>query len=63
MVIKWSLSFSELAKYRKIYIFAFWAINFEPIEIWTCSTPQNVGLNFSFVKDIKVVVEKMARNC
>ena len=31
--------------------------------IWTCSAPQNDRLNFCFVKYIKVVVEKMARNC
>ena len=30
--------------------------------IWTCSAPLNDRLNFSFVKDIKVVVEKMTRN-
>ena len=54
---------SYLAKSRKIYIFVFCVINFEPIDIWSCSTPQNDGLNFSFVKDIRVVVKKMARNC
>ena len=42
-------------------MFAFCVKTFEPIKIWTCSAPQNDGLNFSFVKDIKVVVEKMAR--
>ena len=30
--------------------------------IYTCSAPQNDHLNFSFVKDIKVVVKKMTRN-
>ena len=43
--------------------FAFCVITFEPIMIQTCSAPQNDRLNFSFVKDIKVVVEKTARNC
>jgi hypothetical protein len=31
--------------------------------IQTCSAPQNDRLNFSFVKNIKVFVEKMTRNC
>ena len=43
-------------------IFVFCVITFEPIKIWTCSAPQNDSLNFSFVKDIKVVVKKMAGN-
>ena len=43
-------------------IFAFCVIPLEPIKIWTCSAPENDGLNFSFVKDIKVVVEKITRN-
>ena len=33
-------------------IFTFWAIIFVPIKVWSCSAPQNDGLNFSFVKDI-----------
>ena len=41
---------------------AFCVITFEPIMIQTCSAPQNDRLNFSFVKGIKVVVEKMTRN-
>ena len=41
---------------------AFCVITFEPIMILTCLAPQNDRLNFSFVKDIKVGVEKMSRN-
>ena len=40
---------------------AFCVITFKPIMIWTCSAPQNDRLKLSFVKDIKVVVEKMTR--
>ena len=32
--------------------FAFCVITFEPIEVQTCSAPQNDRLNLSFVKDI-----------
>jgi hypothetical protein len=42
--------------------FAFCVITFEPIEVQTCSGPQNDLLNLVFVKDIKVVVKKMTRN-
>jgi hypothetical protein len=42
--------------------FAFCVITFEPIEVQTCSAPQNDCLNLVFVKDIKVVAKKMARN-
>ena len=48
----------KIAKSRKIHIFVFYIMNLEPIEIWTCSTPQNDSLNFSFVKDIKVNGQK-----
>ena len=41
---------------------AFCVITFEPIKIQTHSAPQNDRLNFSFVKDITVVVKKMTRN-
>ena len=41
---------------------AFFVITFEPIKIQTRSAPQNDSLNFSFVKDIHVVGEKVARN-
>ena len=41
---------------------AFCVITFEPIEIQTCSAPQNDRLNFSFVKDIYVDGGKVARN-
>ena len=44
------------------YILTFCVITFEPIEFQTCSAPQNDCLNFSFVKDIHVVGEKIARN-
>ena len=37
-------------------------ITFEPIEVQTCSAPQNDRLNLSFVKDIYVGGEKLARN-
>ena len=42
--------------------FAFCVITFEPIEVQTCSAPQNDRQNLVFVKDIKVVVKKMTRN-
>ena len=42
--------------------FAFYVINFEPIEVQTCSAPQNDSLNLSFVKDVSVVAKKMAKN-
>ena len=42
--------------------FAFCVITFEPIEVQTCSAPQNDRLNLVFVKDIKLVAKKMARN-
>ena len=42
--------------------FTFCVIPFEPIEVQTCSAPQNDRQNLGFVKDIKVVVEKMTRN-
>ena len=43
-------------------MFAFCVITFEPIEVQTCSAPQNDRQNLVFVKDIKVVVKKMTRN-
>ena len=42
--------------------FSFCVITFETIEVQTCSTSQNDHQNLVFVKDIKVVVEKMTRN-
>ena len=42
--------------------FAFCVITYEPIEVQTFSAPQNHRQNLGFVKDIKVVVEKMTRN-
>ena len=42
-------------------ILMFCVITFEPIKFKTCSTPQNDRLNFSFVKDIHIVGEKMAK--
>jgi hypothetical protein len=47
---------------KKQEIFAFCVITFEPIEIQTRSAPQNDRLNLSFVKDLHLVFEKMARN-
>ena len=43
--------------------FAFCVITFEPIIIQTCSEPQNDCLNLVVAKYIKVIVEKMTRNC
>jgi hypothetical protein len=43
-------------------IFAFCTITFEPIEIWTCEAPQNDCLNFSFVKDTRMVGKKKTGN-
>ena len=37
-------------------------INFGPIEVHTHSAPQNDRVNLSFVKDINVDGEKVARN-
>ena len=37
-------------------------ITFEPNKISNCSAPQNDRLNHSFVKDINVVDNKIARN-
>ena len=48
---------------EKKIIPAFYVITFEPIKFLTCSAPQNDRLKFSFVKDKKVVVKKMTRNC
>ena len=42
--------------------FAFCVITFEPIEVQTCSAPQNDHLNLSFVKNEHTYGEKMARN-
>ena len=42
--------------------FAFSVITVEAIMIQTCSAPQNDCLNFSFVKDTFVDVQKLARN-
>ena len=47
---------------EKKIIPAFYVITFEPIKFLTCSAPQNDRLKFSFVKDIHVVREQMARN-
>ena len=41
---------------------AFCVITFDQIKIQTHSAPQNDRLNFSFVKDIHVVGEKVAIN-
>ena len=46
----------------KMEMFAFVAINFEPIGILTHSAHQNDRLNLSFVKDKHTVSKNMARN-
>ena len=43
-------------------IFAFCVIIHEPINIETCSAPQNDRLNFFFMKDIYEDSQKVARN-
>ena len=43
--------------------FAFCVITYEPIEVQTFSAPQNHRQNLGFVKDIKVVVKKITKNC
>ena len=53
--------FSFFSFFFNFFLFAFsciYAITFEPIRFQTCSAPQNDCLNFSFVEDIHVVVEK-----
>ena len=42
--------------------FVFYVVAFDPIEIQTCSAPQNDCQHFSFVKDIYGVGEKMTKN-
>ena len=42
--------------------FAIFVINFEPIEVQTHSAPQKDRVNLSFVKDINVDGQKVARN-
>ena len=54
--------FVQNRKKKEIEIFAFCVITFEPIKIQTCLAPQNDSLNLSFVKNINVVGETMARN-
>ena len=41
--------------YKNTHCFVFCVITFGPIKIQTCTAPQNVSLNFSFVKDKHVV--------
>ena len=47
--------FLQNSKKMEKEIFAFCVITFELIKIWTCSAPQNDSMNFSFVKNIKIV--------
>ena len=42
-------------------IFGFCVITFEPVEVQTCSAPQNDRLNLKFVKDSYVDGGKLAR--
>ena len=46
-------------KNQETEIFAFCVITFELIEVQTGSAPQNDRLNFSCVKDIKVIGKKI----
>ena len=43
-------------------VFVSFVITFVPIKIQTYSAPQNDRLNLSFVKDVHVVGERIARN-
>ena len=54
--------FCDFCVFCVVTRFLIFVITFEPIEVQTCSAPQNDRLNFSFVKDIEVVGKKMARN-
>ena len=42
--------------------FVFYVVAFDPIDIQTCLEPQNDRQHQSFVKDVYVVGENMARN-
>ena len=53
--------FLQNHKKRKIEIFVFCVITFDPTKIPTCSTPKNDRLNLSFAKNIIVVFKNMAR--
>ena len=57
--IGWCIKFATGVEME---IFVVCVITFEPIEIQTCSSPQNDSLNLSFVKDENIVGEKMTRN-
>ena len=57
-----NISISVLFRFCTMEIFAFCVITFEPIEVQTCSAPQNDPLNLSFVDDIYVDGGKLARN-
>ena len=48
--------------FYKMEQLTFCVITFEPSKFWILSAPQNDSLNFSFVKDIRVVGKKKARN-
>ena len=52
----------KVVTYADFDSWAFCVITFEPIEVQTCSAPQNDRLNFSFVKDIYVDGGKVTRN-
>ena len=53
---------SAICSYTDFDSWAFSDITFEPIEVQTCSAPQNDCLNLSFVKGIHVIGKKMASN-
>ena len=53
---------SAICSYADFDSWAFCVITFEPIEVQTCSAPQNDRLNLSFVKDIYVDGGNLAWN-
>ena len=56
--IGWCIKFATGVEME---IFAVFVIAFGPIKIQTCSSSQNDRLNFSFVKDNKVIGKKPTR--
>ena len=52
----------KLQKKKKITLFVFYVVVFDPIKIQTCQTLQNELLNLIFVKDIHIVCKNMTRN-
>ena len=54
--------FLQNHKNQETEILPFCVITFELIEVQTLSAPQNDFLNFSFVKDYKIVSKNTTRN-